>query len=615
MSFDVQAKLTKFFPIPFLLFSQFIHAADDVILITADRIKSSTEKSSNDVRVITEKEIEHSLTKNLPDLLSRESDLIVASSGQSGSSSSLFLRGTDSSHTLVILDGIVMNDPGNPNRQFDIGKLSLNNIEKIEILKGSQGLAYGSNAIGGVIVITSKKARSEELHGEHYYSVGTFNTVNAGANFQKKINKLSTSFGADVFRTEGFSAANEKLNPSAEKDGVQRITFDLNSTYDISEEYDASMSLRYNHNDADIDKGGGAGSDDPNDQLIEEEFYSRVQLKKSWESGKAETKIGFNHSRHNRNFEVNPDSAHPQFSRTNSKGKLNEIDLEHTYLFTDRLTQNINLSFQHEEDQTNHYNENLSAFLYHQYELPRVIFNFGIRVDHNKIFNEHLTYKAGMGYKINESLAKFSYSTGFRAPSINQLYTPTYGNINLVPETSRTAELSFDTRWNETFKTQSAFFYTKINDRFSYDPVTFFNVNRGAAEIVGLEESFTKLWMSNFSHSLSMTLLKTRDLSRGEKLARRPDVNLRNNFYYTVKEKHEFNYELAFTGQRLDVDNNGRTVKANAYLLSNVSYLYKLNDKNEFFLKIKNLFNKDYEEIYGFGTGGRALTLGAHFYF
>lgn len=612
MSFDVSAKLFNFLPI--IALSSYA-LADDVILVTADRIKTNLEKSSSDVRVITEKEIRQSLEKTLPDLLSHESDLIVASSGQPGSNTSLFLRGTDSSHTLVLIDGIVMNDPSNPNRQFDIGRLTLNNIEKIEILKGSQGLAYGSNAIGGVIVITTKKARSSELHGEHYYSLGTFNSVNAGANFQRKINNLSTSFGADLMRIHGFSAADEKYNPGAEKDGSQRATFDFNAAYDLNEEYDVSLNSRYTHNYSDIDKGGGPGQDDPNDELTEEELYSRLQLKKSWESGKAETKLGVNHSRHRRDFEVNYDSAHPKTGRSINKGLLNEVTLEHIYFLNDHLTQNINLSFQHEEDQTNHFNENLSVFLYHQYELSRAIFNFGARVDHNKIFNEHLTYKAAGGYKMDRGLLKLSYSTGFRAPSINQLYTPTYGNPNLIPETSRSIDLSYDINWSEFFKTQSTLFYTKIQDRFSYDPVTFYNLNKGSAEISGLEQSLTKIWLPELSHGLSFTLLKTRDLSRGERLARRPNLNFRNYFEYRPLDQHLLNYEISFTGQRLDVDNDGRTVKTNAYLLSHVSYKYRLNETNEFFLKIKNLFNKSYEEIYGFGTGGRALTLGARFYF
>ena len=612
MSFDVSAVFCKFFPV--ILLSSSLYA-EDIVLITADRIKSEVNKTSNDVTIFTEKDIRETSSRTLPDLLAHESDLYVASSGQENSSASVFLRGTDSSHTLVVIDGIIMNDPGNPNRQFDIGKLSLNNVEKVEVLKGSQGLAYGSNAIGGVIVITTKKAKSEELHGEHYYQLGSYKTANAGANFQKRYGKLSSSFGMDFFRTNGFSAANEKSNPGAEKDGAQRATFDFNSTYDFSEEYDASVSVRYNHSDADLDKGGGPGADDPNDTLEEEEYYSRVQIKKSWESGSAETKLGFNHSSHHKKFEVLYDSNHPEMSTALSKGSLNDFNLEHTYFINSELTQNINLSYQHEDDQIGHTNENLSGFLYHQLERAKWIFNFGLRMDNNKIFNDHLTYKAAVGSKINNGLIKFSYSTGFRAPSLNQLYTPLYGNKDLVPETSKSLDLSFDRNWTETFKTSSTIFYTKIEDRFSYIPVTFVNINRGSAEISGFEQSLTKSWSPLLSHSLAFTLLKTRDLSRGEKLARRPDINARNNFDFTVNESNFINYELAFTGQRLDVDNNGNTVKANAYLLSHLTYKYRLMSSGELFFKVKNLFNKNYEEIYGFGTGGRALSIGARFLF
>lgn len=610
MSFDVSAVLCKFFPI--LLISTPVFA-EEIILVTADRIKSESSKTSSDVRIISEKEINSSLAKTLPDLLSRESDITVASSGQYNSNTSVFLRGTDSSHTLVLLDGIIMNDPGNPNRQFDIGRLSLNNIEKIEILKGSQGLAYGSNAIGGVIVITTKKAKTQDTHGEHYYSYGSFNTANLGGNFQKKSGNLSSSFGVDLFRTEGFSAANEKTNQGAEKDGSQRLTLDLNNSYDISDELEAGLIVRYNNSYADLDKGGGPGNDDPNDELSEEEIYSRLQFKKIWSSGEAETKVGLNRSSHRRKFEVNYDVAHPQSSTTISKGKLNEVNLEHTHVLGSQLIQNINLSFQHENDQTGHFNENLSGFLYHQLDLDKTIFNFGVRVDHNHIFNEHITYKAASGYKTERGLIKLSYSTGFRAPSVNQLFTPVYGNRNLVPETSRSADLSFESQWSNSFKTSSTVFYTKINDRFSYDPVTFFNLNRGSAEIAGLEQTLKKIWIPEISQTFSTTLLKTRDLSRGEKLARRPDISARNTFEFFIQDKHRVDFDLAFTGQRLDVDNNGNTVRTNAYLLSHLAYRYIFNEKGELFLKVKNLLDKNYEEIYGFGTGGRALTAGARF--
>ncbi|MBC7539306.1 MAG: TonB-dependent receptor [Bacteriovorax sp.] len=614
MSFDVSVKLIPKIFCTCLLLSSTLYATDDVTLITADRIKSYTDKSTSDVRIITSEEMSKNSSHSLPELLSRESDLSVVSSGPNGSNSSIFLRGTDSSHTLVVIDGIIMNDPSNPNRQFDIGRLSLNNIERIEILKGSQGLAYGSNAIGGVIVITTKKAKSKKLSAETYEDFGTFNTVNAGANFQKKVlDNLGISFGADYMSTSGFSAADEKFNPNAEKDGDRRVTLSLGAIADLSEQYTVDANIHYSNNTADLDKGGGPGSDDPNDQQKEEEIYSKVQLTKNWDAGNAQTKFAFNFSKHYRLLEVLFDAKHPQSSNTLSIGEIKTVSANHTYYINENLTQNLNVDFQDENDQSGHYNQNLSGFLYHQYELASEIFNFGLRIDHNKYFDDHFTYKLAAGYKFESALLKLAYSTGFRAPSLNQLYDPTFGSKSLHPETSKSTELSLDKKWSETFKTVSTLFYTKINNRLSYNPNTFVNVNMGKAEIIGLEKKLSADWMANFNQSLSFTLLKTRDLNLGQKLARRPDLNIKNVFTYVIGNNHYFGYELSYVGKRNDVDNLGNTVKMDSYLLSNLNYRYVLNSQHEFYLKIKNLFDNDYEEIYGFGTGGRAITAGAHY--
>lgn len=616
MSFDVLAKLGISILLVQISLPISLLPASESILITADRIQTDSNKSSSDIRVITNEEIKNLSSLTLPELLSKESDLTVTNSGSNGTNASLFLRGTDSSHTLVLLDGIVMNDPSNPNRQFDIGRLSLNNIERIEILKGSQGLLYGSNAIGGVLVISTKKAQSNSLKGESYFDYGSFKTVNTGANFQKKIlEHVGLSFGVDLMSTEGFSAADSKQNINADKDGSKRISCDLGSFLDLSKNTKLETSLRYSHSSTEVDKGGGAGSDDPNDYQIDEELYSKIQILKNWEGGDAQTKLSYNLTKHFRLFNVLYDSQHTEVSHTLNIGDLHTLSLNHTYYINEFLTQNFNIDFQNETDQANRLNQNISTFLYHQIELTKNIFNFGLRLDHNKYFDNHFTYKLAASHQFDSSLIKLSHSTGFRAPSLSQLFTPQYGNIYLTPETSQSVETSFEKQWANPLKSTSTVFFTKLNNRLSYNPNTLINSNKGNAEIYGVENLLAIKWSHPFTQNLSFTAMKTRDLSTNAKLPRRPDFNLKNIFTYQSQYGHLIGYEFSYVSKRGDVDNLGNNVLMSSYFISNINYRYILNSNKELYLKVKNLFNTDYQEIYGFGTGGISLTMGSHFYF
>jgi len=614
MSFDVSIKLC----LKFIIFSQIIFFnisfAEDITFITADRITTTKDKSSNEVEVFSKDDIKNKSSLTLVDLLSHQSDLSVINSGPIGSSSSLFLRGTDSSHVLVLIDGIVMNDPSNPNRQFDIGRLSLNNVEKVEILKGSQGLSYGSNAIGGVVVITTKKALKNTWSGENYFDYGTFNTLNAGANIQRKFDLLNFSFGSDFMNTRGFSAANQTQNPNAEYDGDQRLTLDTKVSLNLYQHNSLELKLRYVHNRADLDKGGGAGNDDPNDRQKEEELYSKIAFTKNWNSGTAQTLFIHTRTTHYRLLEVLPDRQHPESSFNTTKGENNTLAINHTNYFNEKLIQNINFDFQHEKDQSKHFNQSLSAFIYHQYEMPTVIINLGLRLDQNKIFNEHLTHKLAAAYKLDHGITRISYSTGFRAPSINQLFDPNYGNRSLNPETSSSFEFSFDHSWSERLKMENSIFYTHLNNRLSYDN-SFKNINGGEAEILGLEHTTGVKLRNDLDEKLSFTLLKTRDLNRGVRLARRPNINIKNILTYEHHSRHLMSVEVSLTGKRLDVDNSGSNIEMKSYCLTNINYRYLMNEKNEFYVSIKNLFDAQYEEIYGYGTGGKAITIGTHYSF
>lgn len=605
----LEKNLTHLALIALTLTTNSITLADDsTIIVTADRIKSSLDKSPSDIKVFETEEI--SKATSIAELLSTQSDIKVAQSGPLGANTSLFLRGSDSSHTLVIIDGIIMNDPSNPNRQFDLGRLSLNNVERIEILKGSQGLLYGSNAIGGVILITSKKGQSS-FSGSALVDYGTFDTFNSAVNVQKKVNNTAMSFGIDHLKTRGFSAANINVNPNADDDGQKLTTVSAGLNQGLGEKSEVILNYRGVFDEADLDKGGGIGQDDPNDSQNSEEHYLKAGYNYNWSEG--ETQLSLTRSTHHRTLRVLSDAANPAASAVTSKGDINAVAINHTQYTTDRLTQNINLDYQHEEDQLKNSNENTSLFLYNRYEVDTNIYNLGVRVDSNQSFGEHLTYKAAYLHNFDPALLKMSYSTGFRAPSLNQLHDPTYGNKNLNPEESQSAEVGFEIPFVIHVNT-ATIFYTEIDNRLSYDPVTFVNQNRGRARIIGFENVFDTTLSPDMNLGIATTWMSARDLTAKQKLARRPNFNAKVIFNYK-QEKHAVTVEGDFTGKRPDVDNLGNTVSLGSNIVFNTNYSYNFTEKFSAYAKIRNILNKDYEDIYGYGTGGRSATLGLKYIF
>jgi len=185
----------------FLSISTHALSSSEIITVSADRINSTPEKLTSKVTVIEQSEIENSSHQTIEEILRKNSDLEIVTSGPSGNSSSLFIRGADASQSLVIVDGIIINDPSNPNRQADLSKISRLNIEKIEIIKGAQSILYGSNAIGGVVVITSKKSSDKPI-SEVETSIGSNSTYKASASHIGKLLDQNFVFGVDYLQFE-----------------------------------------------------------------------------------------------------------------------------------------------------------------------------------------------------------------------------------------------------------------------------------------------------------------------------------------------------------------------------------------------------------------------------
>ena len=571
------------------------------IIVTADRIRSLEHESPSQIRVFNTSEIEKST--NIQDLLKDQTDIQFSQSGPIGGNASLFIRGSDSSHVLVVLDGVILNDPSNLNRQFDFGRLNLNNIERIEVLKGSQGLLYGSNAIGGVILLTSKKAKMDpSISGNIDW--GSYSTLHSSFDLQQRFNNTSLSTGLDLVRSEGFSAANDNTQ-QADADGFKS----LNTHFDIEQELTVSTRMNFQYrrysDNSELDLQGGPGGDDQNDYQKTSQDIFKAELNQDWENG--ESKILASRSINKRSLNINAGNE------IKSKGINDNISLNHYHSFTESYDHFFSVDLNKESDLAGRDNSNLSLFTYARERLNKNIFTLGGRLDINEIFDNHFTYKVTYLRDLEDVQIKANYSTGFRAPSLSQLYDPTYGNTKLIPETSQSYELGFNWKFQNVAVDLDGFL-TNLEHRLSYDPITFITRNYGRARLMGIDPQISLKLQDNLQTKFAFTLLSAKDLATKDQLPRRAKVTANWSLYYQL-EKHSFTPQLVYVGKRNDVDNLGLKTTMDDHLTFDLNYQYSIHQYCDLSLKIKNVFDVNYEEAFGYGTGGRITTVGAHFNF
>jgi vitamin B12 transporter len=599
-------KLSHIFFIIF--FSNNIFSNEDSIVITADRISSNEKKSSSSITLISNKEIKESKANDLLDLLKQKTDVTITQAGQTGSTSSLFLRGAEASHTIFLLDGIILNDPSNPNRQFDLSKINLNNIDKIEILKGSQGLLYGSNAIGGVVVISSKKTTSNNT--ELSTSFGTFNTSTIGLNQNLVFDKIKLNGGFQILKSDGFSVANDPSHNN-DLDGIKKISFNLglNTKIDNFNNYDAR--LFFSNEKINLDKGGGSGADDPNYSGNNQSIFAKISNHIIWNDF-VDSHLQLSYTNYLRRSYDNSDPYQTYDGSSFSRGTLLDINIENKIYYTELTTFDVAFGRQNEQDSKNKI-ANYFLFTYGKTEISNITLNSGIRIDHHELFQNNLTYKFGVSKNISDYNLHSSVSSGFRAPSLNQLFDKTYGNKNLSPEKSKSFDIGIKKQASNSL-VELNLFYTHLENRLSYHPTTFINQNFGRSYAKGIEFFHSLLFSENLEHSFKANLLKAIDLTNGNRLARRPELTLVESLKINL-DKYSVRSEISFKGSTADVDNSGNKTKNNAYSNLNFYLTFAYQKTTDISLIIKNVANSNYEDIWGYNNGGRDITLRADLIF
>ncbi|MCI5066394.1 TonB-dependent receptor plug domain-containing protein, partial [bacterium] len=287
-----------------------ITAADSEvpIVVTAHRSVTPQSKVGSSFTVITEEQIEQSQRTHVSEILRDVPGIDVVRSGGRGGNTSIFLRGANSEQTLVLLDGIELNNPGNPARAFNFADLTLENVERIEILRGPQSGLYGSDAIGGVINIitkTGEKGTSAEVSSE----AGSFDRYVQRARVSHGVQGGNLSLGVTREDEGGISAAEER-DGNSEDDGFENTSVTLRAQLQPSETLTIDNTFRYNRSSTDLDNAGGFLGDDPNRELDNEQLFWRTAASARFFDGVWTPTVGVSLSDHEFTDRNDSDPAH-----------------------------------------------------------------------------------------------------------------------------------------------------------------------------------------------------------------------------------------------------------------------------------------------------------------
>ena len=579
---------------------------DEEIVVSASLVELPKKRSGSTVTVLDREAIERANKTTVLELLRTVPGVEVAQSGGPGRLTSVFVRGGNSSHTLVLVDGVRANS--NSTGAVDFADITTDNLERIEILRGPQGVLFGSEAVTGVVSIQTRRGAGPAkawvrgaLGSDDYYRLG--------AGVQGGDENFNYSFAASQLSTDGVSAASEAAG-NTETDPWENLTLSgrLGSTF--WGDGRAEVALRYTEGEASVDGFAfGIGPVDDLDALqdhrlftgsltlskpVTERWTQKLVLSSTRDDleGSDPTNFFSNFEILNRTTEV----------RTQADVKVSD---QHTvsvgYRFEDREAESVG-SFDESDTLRAFFAESLWSWG-GRYDL-----SLGLRNDDHSVFGGETTWRLTLSALLSDSLRLHgSAGTGFRAPTFNDLYFPGFGNLDLVPETSEGFDLGVEGTFSEgDVVVDLTVFDTDFDDLILFTfPAGIVNVARANSR--GVELTLSWRVSERVSIDASHTWNETEDLDSGLQLARRPEHRTTLSLAFRPVEKLSGSLS-AFIG-RDRIDSTG--LPLDDYERVDLALEYRLNSYLRPFLRVENLFDSEYEEVAGYTVPGATVAVGA----
>jgi vitamin B12 transporter len=603
------------------------------IVVTATRVATPASQISSSVTVITADEIARRQLRTLPDVLETVPGLRLVQSGGTGHQTSIFSRGTNSNHTLILVDGIEVADPSNPSRTFETANFLASEIERVEVTRGSQGTLYGSDAIGSVInIITKRGSGAPRFFGS--IEGGAFDTVNSVAGVRGGTADIDYSFAVEHIETNGETVTPSKFRKGtpSDEDGYQNLTVSGQFGVQITEQVRANVVGRYSDTETELDE---FQAEDPDSRSESEQFFVRTEVVTKLFDNKWESTLGVAYTQHDRD-NVNPDDlVNPgNFRIGESAGEMLKFDWQNNLRLIDGHV--FTMGLEHESERFDRNERSLSggfssltdvsaradiqAFYFQDgFEyFDRFFGTAGVRVTDHKSFGTEVTYQFAPVYVHTETGTRFkaSVSTGFRAPSLGELFgrsafdgpfgaSTFVGNPALDPEESIAWEVGIEQElWEGRVELGATYFDISIDDLIVSNAFFTSLTNIDEAEIHGVESFVQIRPLDNLTVRADFTFTRSED-GDGLDLLRRPKKKLDVDVSYQPLPGANVGVGVHYVDPTKDFV--GFSVgEIGGHTVVDLTGSYELTENVTLTGRIDNLFNREYlvtDAFMGSGIG------------
>ncbi|EKY29132.1 putative TonB-dependent vitamin B12 receptor [Brevundimonas diminuta 470-4] len=599
-------------------------AVEDVV-VTANRSAQPIERVGASVTVLTQAAIEARQTTAVAELLAQTPSVNYSRNGGPGTATSLRIRGAEGHHTVVLIDGVKLNDPSSTQGGFDFGNLLIGDASRIEVLRGAQSTLWGSQAIGGVVNIVTTEP-TEAFQGSLDAEAGARGTTYFRGGVGGANERLSWRLAASRYSTDGYSA----YAAGTEKDGYDNTGLSGRLNLKITDAVSVDLRSVWSSGRVDLDAWNG----DSRDYGKTQELVAYAGLNFDLLDGRFRNRIGYAHTdTDRRNF--NPDNK-IQTLTFDAEGQNRRWEYQGVFAVTEAL--NATFGVEHEKSEMKSrslgdWNPNAAYgrgdaelnSVYGQVQwtvLDGLTLTGGLRYDDHAQYGDNLLGQVAAAWSLNDgaTVLRASWGQGFRAPGLYELYSE-YGNLDLQPEESDSWEIGVEQRLFDRAVVSATYFQRDSDNEIDYGyclpgdahPICgqpyggyYQNIQKAEAKGVELIGRFDVTERLHLNANYTWTDAKNAvGEHEGKRLRRRPEHmgNLAADYDWAFGLKTGLS--VRYVGESFN--DLANAVKVDAFTLVDLRASYPIDDNLEVYGRIENAFDEEYQTVLGYGTAGRGV--------